>query len=265
MYTKIKKLFVSELGDILIQKSVDDNVYVEAPKSVQVIQDSENLTIKGNGLNSKSGVSLNSKSGISVSSFSGNSCVISDGDIFIGNRHISVGSGRSVKIVNNKVWVDGKLVPSGKDETEEEEKTQTIIKIPDGLNVTFKECSDMVFESDFSFQNFVLQIVGQGDVNAKAITASSTTITVSAQSEVEIDTLSSSMLVATVSSQSELCIENGSLLQAVLTTSGQSEMRVRGKIENVVATASGQSTLKFSKPTNSPVISSSGQSTCKAI
>ena len=249
MYTKVQKLNISDLGDICIQKSMDKNVHVEAPESVKVKQDSETLIIKGDGLNSgritMTGDIVNSIVSVGGSKISG--VDIRDHDEFsFGNILRNLFGGFSKNTVTNRVVtgrgstvteittrngkttvkVNGKLLSESELEKFKEERKPTVIKIPDGLEVRLQGCSDVVFESDFSFSNLVLEIVGHGELRAKKLCADSATVSFSGHSTSRIDVLDTPVLDLSSDGMSKCVIGAINAPQATLTVSGHSECKI---------------------------------------
>ncbi|HCY21204.1 TPA: hypothetical protein DIC40_05135 [Patescibacteria group bacterium] len=249
-----------ELNIVLVKRSTDSTVKVEAPEKTKITEKDGTLTIEGDGLSTSKGNITITGGNIFGNMFSSSKTVIrGSGNISINN------GGKSVNIVGDKVYIDGKLV-SGKDDGKEmPEEKPVIIYIPDDLNCTIEDCNNVQFEEDFKFQIIVLQTQGFGDIRSKNIEAQSATLTASGQSEIKIASLNTSVMVGTASGQATLKVKDGKFMQAIITSSGQSTLKVEGIIENVIANSSGQSTCKFTTPTNRPNISKSGQSTCKAI
>ena len=299
MYTKVKKLIISDVETVIVEQSIDKNVYVEAPKSIKVKQDSETLMIKGDGLNA-GGITV---VGDLVKGYSFNRNTITNSVVAIGGSKISgvdihdhdesffwsilrnlfgwgskttvrsrvvVGNGSTVTetITRNgktTVKVNGKLLSEEELKEFEAERKPTVIKIPDGLDVTFKNCSDIVFESDFSFGNLALEIVGHGELRAKKLSADSAIITSSDHSTSIIGSLDVPILKVNCLGMSKLTIGSVDATEATVTSSNHSECKVNSfHVSELIANCSNMSKFIVDNgKTKRSTVTTSNHSNCK--
>jgi hypothetical protein len=271
----VKKLQIENIVSLIVRKSDDNLVHIEAPKSVKLDQNGETLVVKGDGSSGNttiiSGSNVIIGSGISGSNSiigsRGNTTIISGGKKSGRGNLTIISGGKKVEMRGDNVYIDGKLVDGNeKSSSEEKEELQeVVVHIPDNLMCSIAKCEQVNLEENFIFSSFTLQSSGCGEVKAKKIQASNVILNLSGSSDATMQEIHASSLVATTAGSSDLKVCSGKIITATLNSSGSSDLKIRACLENVVASASGASDCRFSKPTNPPTVSETGSADCRMI
>ncbi|MDR0860258.1 MAG: hypothetical protein LBO09_04755 [Candidatus Peribacteria bacterium] len=301
----VKKLTIQGISELVIKPSSDEFLHIEqAPKSLEITDSNGTLTLQGKGCGNGNHVNINGKnmtfrdgklyvngkqyeeadgkkSGVDEKSDStqtilggflskvlNNVISSSSNATIIGSYSQTTINGRSIKVVGNNIYVNGKLMRatnSNEKEKENPESPKVVILVPKGIDCQITECKDVNLEDELFFSKLNYDGDSHSKLQASSITADSAKISLDGMSKGIFQKLAATTLTIDVDGHSEVEINGGEIKDADLEADGMSKITLQGKLTDVKADADGHSTIRYSKPVNTPRISEDGMGRCKVL
>ncbi|GHV22835.1 hypothetical protein FACS189428_5490 [Clostridia bacterium] len=217
------RLIIQGISELVVKPSSDEFVKIEqAPKSLEITDSNGTLTLKGKGGGNGNRVNINGKdmtflgdklyvngklyeeadgkkSGVGKKSDSTqtilggflskvlNSVISSSSNVtVIGSYSQATINGRSIKIVGNNIYVNGKLMRATNSNDKEEEKPESpkvVILVPKGIECQIKGCKQVNLEDEVFFSKLNYDGDSHSKLQASSITADSAKISLDGMSK----------------------------------------------------------------------------------